>query len=1672
LLTKWRTIETEFHPDTIQEMLYIPTNLVVTKATCDLLRLQIPLYFRANPLQLFLDTVVLHLEEPDVVPPAPCKFAQLWAVDAEEARAPQSEADRRRAKQNMDLLYNMTYEVKNLTLLVTTKSNRNTVMRFDVRNTRVESVNRDWLVVDLAASRDIDAANATETLYKLTRIKSISISVSDPHAGVDTVLADNAPAQYRQTASYNLNTGQLIASRYEFVFERLDFQWDTARWHLLVDTFSSIGTVFSKEVPIDPAAPKAEVYDYQVTYEVFIAEWSMVFDAADVTHSQRRTKMRRRRRESLPSNSNPVADDSAAPASSPLSPGAPPRGTVVVHNGVKLAGVRWKFTWSPQTKKRVKASELDDCNPKTEPPNSEIDVCESLVQLTLPSFTCTAIGRPFDASLRYPALLSRSDATTATKAAAAASFARVQRGAQQVLNMRVLEAYYSQLQSGPRKLTRRPKPVSPALIAGSKVKLANNADALDDADVALAQSGGVAGGAGGSNHPHAIRSRHASFQLGKEGEVVGGDDDGLAHVDVGASHAAGSNPLTRSARFDGHVGEARPSREDNLPLLAVSFMQRWRASQEKAARTTNELRVVMASMLVAFERTALDRLALFFSAKNPNSKPRAATPPSVTVTPASPVTPVRGAAAAAQPPKPAAIASEMSAADARSAFRAQGMQRRSGTTSASTAAAVAAAKANIDAGAAAGASPSLAPPPLVDAGDMWTRMSRRFVSTALPPRRVSSDERLDGVDGGAKTPAEEADEAEAEAEGWATWAATTRMYLDIYDTHLIVPDVPGAGQLSNTSIDFAIEHLSVTTRPAWNAVPKLDSELAILNRETDVVSEIKHDTSSLTSDRMCFQIRLVGISCVLRLFPQDSSADDSAVTVKPVLEPASIVLYGRYLRKLRDGGKNRARLELMLECSHLNVTVTARQYEYFLFAAQLYAQWSVGMVQRVNQPVARKRSDKYARRNERLQRRGRVATASNLVLSTGNVGRESESDEDEDDDDDAGEADNSVAAIAAAAAAKTAALTPPSDALQVPSASALDRRPSYLHAIGKSARFALGISPLPGRQRQLSISSAAAAAAAAFAVPVSPAASPVVDDDDDDDDGDKPKRLARTNSIDREALKLLVATRREQAAKQAPPPPSPRPPQATMRVALAVRIDNSVFLVPLSWSSDASLAAQLKPSKVAFSAAQLALDVDDEKRCVVARLAGAEAIGLDHPSLPAYVSLVPRARNTSFFGDNNSYRLLEVRFVRLGKEPNAPPTQLPRAHLTVQLRNASLMFVAKTEDSVTVERIVESLRAYATDLLSYFTEHNREVKETLDVDAHRRLERRRRRRRVDGRAELAGHRAHQGRGDHHVRAGAPAGSVGGDRVQRTRRALVQQQRAGVWRRRRQQARAPHSGAERHAALAPHAGQRRRHADSVGAQVQLSRLEERALDQVGHERRHRRHRRRRWRALARGRGGRSAAHGGRRQGAAGAGRGEARGGGARRARAQAAARGPAATRRRGLAGAPRRAHQNRAAAGRLGHAARTAAVCRRALHAAVGGSRRAARVGAGVDDSRPHDDRDHQSAAAHHNAAPRRHRRGVVERGRGDGGRVRGVERRRRQHQRGGVRRRGAVVAIRAHEGATADASGSGGLDGGGGVDEPLRVAQEPHGPRRQRRRGVGADIAGVESGAAAHLCAG
>jgi hypothetical protein len=58
------------------------------------------MYFRSYPLHLFIDNVVLHLVEPDVVPPAPTKMADMWTTEETEVKSA-TEAQRKQAKASL-----------------------------------------------------------------------------------------------------------------------------------------------------------------------------------------------------------------------------------------------------------------------------------------------------------------------------------------------------------------------------------------------------------------------------------------------------------------------------------------------------------------------------------------------------------------------------------------------------------------------------------------------------------------------------------------------------------------------------------------------------------------------------------------------------------------------------------------------------------------------------------------------------------------------------------------------------------------------------------------------------------------------------------------------------------------------------------------------------------------------------------------------------------------------------------------------------------------------------------------------------------------------------------------------------------------------------------------------------------------------------------------------------------------------------------------------------------------------------------------------------------------------------------------------------------------------------------------------------------------------------------
>jgi hypothetical protein len=389
-------------------------------------------------------------------------------------------------------------------------------------------------------------------------------------------------------------------------------------------------------------------------------------------------------------------------------------------------------------------------------------------------------------------------------------------------------------------------------------------------------------------------------------------------------------------------------------------------------------------------------------------------------------------------------------------------------------------------------------------------------------------------------------DVDQEADGWADWIARTRLQLDIYDTHIVVPDQPGARHLADTSIDWSISHMTASTRPAWNAVPKLDTAVALLRR-SDILDAMRADVGQASSNRVCFQWKVEGVRCVL----QRHHLTDATITPTPVLEPATIVLYGRFCRRTPS---RRARLEALLECSNLNVTVTARQYEYFLFASSIYARWSQGLVTR------------HAGATPSTPRRSQAPPPLKHTVSSGVLPDRSPG------------APAHMLHAPASERPNSPQLNRSSPSVLRPPA-ALQRKPSIADGLSRRssrfmARYALGLDvdePPADESVDLSKSMTAATAAAAAA-----AASPRADDHS------APKRH------------LSMSLARENVA---------------IRVTCAILVEHSVFNVPLNWEHEGDTSASVRPSKVAFSLMQMVADANGEEREMLVRLAGAEALG-------------------------------------------------------------------------------------------------------------------------------------------------------------------------------------------------------------------------------------------------------------------------------------------------------------------------------------------------------------------------------------------------------------------------------------------------------------------------------
>ncbi len=209
--------------DTLQEMLMVPTSLLVTKAMCNELVLQLPKLteVRKKPLVLSIDRVTVTLEEPDVVPPMPHKLRDFFSS--------RKKADpSKKKKEKDDIARSANCNVKLLTLSLKLNSNPHP-LTIEVRDFALAtSTATGQITEDLAAAR-VQGKDNTETMFKAGSIGSVTVAIGE---GADRiVILDGLPAALKMLNTVTFDLGLPVATMFSVIIGKFGIVLDRAQFY-------------------------------------------------------------------------------------------------------------------------------------------------------------------------------------------------------------------------------------------------------------------------------------------------------------------------------------------------------------------------------------------------------------------------------------------------------------------------------------------------------------------------------------------------------------------------------------------------------------------------------------------------------------------------------------------------------------------------------------------------------------------------------------------------------------------------------------------------------------------------------------------------------------------------------------------------------------------------------------------------------------------------------------------------------------------------------------------------------------------------------------------------------------------------------------------------------------------------------------------------------------------------------------------------------------------------------------------------------------------------------------------------------------------------------------------------------------------------------------------------
>eukprot|EP01091_Cochliopodium_minus_P018192 TRINITY_DN7302_c0_g3_i1.p1 TRINITY_DN7302_c0_g3~~TRINITY_DN7302_c0_g3_i1.p1 ORF type:complete len:1009 (-),score=368.28 TRINITY_DN7302_c0_g3_i1:56-3049(-) len=240
---KGQLSDLELNEPVIQELLFIPTNFLITKAFCKKLELKLPKVtkLKKHAIKLEIEEILLNLEEPDEIPPMPNVLSDLLS-------GKKKTGGNEEGKSGGDIVKNMSYNIKKLRMEIKTKGIDAPLTVVEIKDIQADTTNSNWEIIeDCLSARKVDLPNNTETMYKLGKIGSVTVYIQRGETKV--VILDGMPTEVKVEAIMNNTTGSLIKTNMDIFFKDIHLAWNKTTLTTFFDTIKYYRKCFDRPMP-------------------------------------------------------------------------------------------------------------------------------------------------------------------------------------------------------------------------------------------------------------------------------------------------------------------------------------------------------------------------------------------------------------------------------------------------------------------------------------------------------------------------------------------------------------------------------------------------------------------------------------------------------------------------------------------------------------------------------------------------------------------------------------------------------------------------------------------------------------------------------------------------------------------------------------------------------------------------------------------------------------------------------------------------------------------------------------------------------------------------------------------------------------------------------------------------------------------------------------------------------------------------------------------------------------------------------------------------------------------------------------------------------------------------------------------------------------------------------